>query len=507
MNIKSIYLACILFILTGLESHAMSETACDSLRNIRLIDAVIHKTEYVSSGSITLNDKTFQVPHMCRVSGTAVPAINFEVWLPLDKKWNGRFQMVGGGGLAGRLRYGDMTLAVNGGYATAATDTGHIAGEVDWMKDRGRVQDFGYRAIHETAVQAKVVLAAYYGRSQDYAYFNGCSTGGRQGLMEVQRYPEDFNGVISGAPVNNHANLMASQLWNSHATLIKPGSQLLANDFSLITKAVLKKCDMIDGVKDGFLTDPRACDFDPSTLLCDGKEKHDCLTTEKVTALKRIYQGATNPRTGDPIYPGPAMGGEMAQAGDPGWIDVMDDKPFFLAMATLKNFAFNNDNYQWRDFDFDQDVDLTNAKFSTIFNAINPDISNFDKRGGKLIMYHGWSDAGVTPGNTINYYESLIAYQGKSTGSTDAHADTAEYARLYMMPGVGHCEGNIGPDAVDYMSAIVAWVEKGHAPKKLISRKIIDGKETMSRPICPYPQKAVYKGKGDTNKAGNFECK
>lgn len=492
-------------LMTG--TQALASMSCGDLFNVRLNDTVINTAELVEAGSLEVGGAEFQVPDMCRVAGTISPAINFEVWLPLGDDWNGRFQEVGGGGLAGNISYSAMVLAVNDGYVTSSTDTGHVSSDLSWTRDSGRVEDYGYRAIHETAVQSKAILSAYYGRIQDYAYFNGCSTGGRQGLMEAQRYPDDFDGIVSGAPVNNFTHLHIGQLWMVHSTLKVPGAKLSPSDFSMVMDAVLESCDAIDGVEDGFLTNPKACKFDPSVLQCNRENSDSCLAAEQITALEMIYQGAVNPRTGDQIYPGLELGGEGAQPGNAGWSMIMGDGPFFMDTAVLGGMGFETDDFQWRDFDFDGDVATINAKLFGVLNAINPDLRDFENKGGKLLMYHGWNDPGVMPQQTIDYYNSVIAYREKAMGSLDAYLETAEYARLFMMPGMGHCRGGAGPDEVDFMSAIVDWVENDDAPEKLISSKTIEGKETMSRPICPVPEMAVYDGRGDTNKASNFDCR
>ncbi|MGB7215337.1 MAG: tannase/feruloyl esterase family alpha/beta hydrolase [Gammaproteobacteria bacterium] len=493
---------------------------CESLVNLDLPGTEITLAERLSAGTFTPPDtgggnrpgggpdlrRPFEIPAMCRVAGVVEPAIRFEVWLPEGDAWNGRFQAVGGGGLAGVISYAAMGEAVRDGYASASTDTGHEASDDTWLGDRQRLIDYGYRAIHEMTVKAKAVIDAYYGRGPEYSYFNGCSTGGRQGLMEAQRFPDDYDGIVSGAPVNRFTHLHIGQLWAAHATLKKPGAALTSADFELVTAKVLEMCDATDGVEDGILTDPRTCDFDPALLQCSAGQTEGCLPEPKVEALRMIYQGPVNPRTGEQIYPGLEPGGEAAQPGNRGWAMIMDgEKPFTISEAVIGGMAFEREDWDWRTFDFDRDVEIVDAKLFGVLNAIDPDLRDFKARGGKLIMYHGWSDPGVMPRQTIAYYESLIDFAEKATGQ-DGRAFTDEYVRLYMMPGMGHCRGGPGPDRADFMKALVAWVEEGKAPEEIVARKVEDDEVTMTRLLCPHPQVARYSGRGDPNDARNFHC-
>lgn len=495
--------------LAGGPGRAHAASSCADLAKLQLGQTQITTAERVPAGAISPPGARgpLQVPAMCRIAGVVAPAIKFEVWLPEGGTWNGRFQAVGGGGLAGVISYSAMATAARAGYATASTDTGHEASDSTWETDRQRVIDYGYRAIHEMTQKAKALIGAYYGRAARYDYFNGCSTGGRQGLMEAQRYPDDYDGIISGAPVMFFTHLHIAQLWTAHATLGMPGAVLDRDALTLITQKVMAMCDANDGVKDGILTDPRTCHFDPSVLQCpSGQESDSCLTAPQVEALKLIYQGPVNPRTGAQIYPGLEPGGEAAQPRDPGWAMIMNGKqPFVLDKAVIFNMAFENPDYDWRKFDFDKDVELVDAKLYGVLNAIDPDLHEFEAHGGKLIIYHGWADPGVMPMATINYYNSIIDFANQSKGG-NGKARTESYARLFMMPGMGHCRGGSGPDQADFVPAITAWVEKGKAPARIESQKKQNGKVTMTRPLCPYPQVAQYKGSGDTNDAGNFRC-
>jgi feruloyl esterase len=320
--------------------------------------------------------------------------------------------------------------------------------------------------------------------------------------MEAQRYPHDYDGIISGAPVNTFTRLHMGQLWTAHATLIADGAALNAGDFGLVNAAVMEQCDANDGVRDGVLTDPSSCDFDPRDLVCRGRSSDSCLAEPKVVALEKIYAGAVNPRTGAQVYPGLEPGGEIAQPGNAGWAMIMNGRsPFFIDIPVLGGMGFENDGWDWRTFDFDQDVALIDGKLAHVLNAVDPDLRDFAAHGGKLIMYHGWSDPGVMPQRTIDYYNEIIAFADRASDGNGL-GFVEDFSRLYMLPGVGHCSGGNGPDQVDFMSSIVDWVEKDAAPQRLIASKP-DG--SLSRPLCPHPQKAVYQG-GDSNSASSFTC-
>jgi Tannase and feruloyl esterase len=479
---------------------ARAAMACRDLALLRLPGTVISTAEERSGPFRAGPGAPLNLPPLCRVAGTVNPAIKFEVWLP--ENYNGRLQAVGGGGLAGVISYGAMATAVNAGFASASTDTGHRSDDSDWLADPQRREDYGYRAIHEMTVKAKAIVDAYYGAQPDYSYFNGCSTGGRQGLMEAQRFPNDYDGIVSGAPVNTFTRLHMGQLWTAQATLMNPAATLTADDFALVSAAVLDQCDENDGVKDGVLTDPRTCDFDPHELVCSGRSSSSCLAAPKVEALEKIYAGAVNPRTGEQVYPGLEPGGEAAHPGNPGWGMIMNGRtPFVIDIPVLNGMGFENPDWDWRSFDFDQDVALIDGKLAHVLNAVDPDLRDFKSHGGKLIIYHGWADPGVMPQRTVDYYNEIIAFADRATAGNGT-AFTEEYTRLYMMPGMGHCSGGPGPDQADFMSPLVDWVEHDQAPDRIIASNR-DG--TLTRPLCPHPQKAVYR-RGDPNDAASFRC-
>jgi feruloyl esterase len=488
---------------------AYADAACERVATMMFPDTVITAAEMVTSGRFEGAGGPgggIEVPTMCRVAGTVAPQVRFEVWMPEPGSWNGRFQAVGGGGLAGNISYPAMGQAIRAGFATASTDTGHRANDTAWMQNRQQMIDYGYRAIREMTLKSKAVMEAYYGSGPRYSYFNGCSTGGRQGLMQAQRFPDDYDGIVSGAPVNHFTNLHIGQLWAAYVTLTQPGTRLTADDLELLHRASLDQCDAADGVRDGIIADPRGCDFDPGVLLCGDGQSEGCLTASQVEAARLLYQGARNPRTGEHIYSGLAPGGEGPQPGNPGWSMLLGEQPFFISTAVINGMSFGQDDFDWRSFDFDRDVELVRGSLAYLLDAVDADLRDFRDQGGRLILYHGWNDPGVMPGEVIRYYDRLVSF-AERTGADDGLAATREYARLFMMPGVGHCSGGAGPDQADFMSALMAWVEEGRAPDRIIASRVRDGAVDMTRPLCPHPEVAAYRGSGDTSDAASFECR
>jgi feruloyl esterase len=437
------------------------------------------------------------VPSFCRITGRIHPSsdsdIGFEVWLP--EKWNGRFQAVGNGGLAGMIVTQAMAGALWGGYATAGTDTGHKGGAATGAWALGhpeKIVDFGYRAIHEMTLRAKALIAAFYGSPARYAYWNGCSEGGGQALSEAQRYPDDYDGIVAGAPANNFVHLQAGGNWISQAIHNDPATFLSPDKLPAITAAVMAQCDAADGVTDGVLEDPRNCKFDPSVLACKGEETASCLTRPQIEGLRKVYDGARNPQTGEQVFPGYMRGGENGWGL---WIAGTGAPPrnaqHGISVVFFRSFVFDDPNWDWKTFDFDKDVALADKKVGVIINQVNPDLSAFKRHGGKLLQYHGWNDPAISPSNSIDYFQSVQKKMG----------DTASFYRLFMVPGLEHCVGGPGPGHFDQMSVLVDWVEKGTAPDSIIGNR-----PGRTRPLCPYPQTAKYKGSGSTDDAQNFVC-
>jgi feruloyl esterase len=473
--------------------------SCESLQALALPDTTILSAALVPAGPFVpptapATAKPLQVPAACRVVGRVSPAINFEVWMPASG-WNGKFQAVGGGGFAGVISYGAIATALNRGYATASTDTGHSTPGGSWALNRPElVIDFGYRAIHEMTVRAKAVIAAFYGNPPRYSYFVGCSTGGRQGLMEAQRYPNDYDGIVAGAPAYYWTRMPAGNLFVASATLKDEATKLPAATLSVLNKGAISACDARDGVTDGLIDSPNRCAFDPASVQCSATQTESCLTAAQVGAARKIYAASVNPRTNEEIFPGMVPGSELtwtALAGGP--------QPFSIAVDFYKYFVFSNPEWDWKTMDFDKDIEAGEAKVGKVLNAIDPDLKAFKARGGKLIMYHGWNDQLITPLNTVNYYNSVTRTLGM--------AETDEFARLFMAPGMLHCGGGPGPNTFDALGALEQWVEQGTTPAQLTASHSTTGVVDRTRPLCPYPQVATYTGSGSIDEAASFQCK
>ncbi|MGA9587802.1 MAG: tannase/feruloyl esterase family alpha/beta hydrolase [Terracidiphilus sp.] len=464
------------------------------------------------------------LPGFCRVVAHAKPTadsdIAIEVWMPLAG-WNGKLEGLGNGGFAGAISYDGLGAAILRGYAATATDTGHTASPIDARWALGhpeKIIDFGYRGIHEMTRVAGLIVPQFYGSAPKSSYFDGCSDGGREALMEAQRYPEDYDGIIAGAPANYWTGLLSTAVVDVQALTATPESFIPPAKVPVIAGAVLAACDKLDGVADGILNDPRQCHFDPASIECTaGEEADKCLTAPQVSALKAIYAGIKD-STGRTIFPGYLPGAEDGRAGWALWITgpgPAKSAQALFGIGYYTNMVYEKSDWSYKTFTVDRGMQAATEKTAGALNAVNPDLSAFRTRGGKLILYHGWNDPAIPALNTVNYYESVIAKMG--------HADVDSFTRLYMVPGMQHCGGGPGPDSFgafvgsvsnDPQSNIVIalenWVEKGTAPGTIIATKRAGGNPLgvamMTRPLCPYPQSASYKGSGDPNKAENFEC-
>lgn len=495
---------------------AQSGAACERLIDLDLPDTAITLAAPVAAGGFTPpgGSAALGAPAFCRVAGVIAPAIRFEVWLP-ESGWNGKFQGIGNGGMAGSLRYDRMAAALGRGYAAAATDTGHVSrgGAFDATWALGRpdlIEDFGHRALHLTTVNAKAITAARYGRPPAYSYYVGCSKGGQQGLMEAQRYPEDYDGLIAGNPAHDWTSFYAgAHLWYSLATLADPESFIPAEKLPLLGNAVNAACDALDGIADGVLDDPRACSFDPGELTCAaGQDPAACLTPKQVEAVRAIWAGSSN-AAGERVYPGLVPGGEAAPGGWDRWIS--GSAPFtslhwLAAEGFFRNLVFDDPDWDFRSFDYDEDLAFALQKVGAALDAVDPDLRPLRDRGGKLIVYHGWSDADISPLGSIDYYENVVSVIGGGGEREAALADTREFFRLFMAPGMGHCAGGPGPDRFDALTALERWVEEGRAPERIIASRESGGVVERTRPLCPYPEVARWSGAGSTDDAANFRC-
>jgi hypothetical protein len=514
-----------LLMLAALAGNLAAAT-CESLTTLALPNTGITVAQTVASGSFSppAGQPLTNLPSFCRVAGVIRPVpeseIQFEVWIP-SADWNGKFYGIGNGGYAGSIGYGALANAVRHGYAAASTDTGHTgAGDPNAAWALGHPQktiDFGYRAIHETAVKGKAIAAAFYGSAVRHAYFNGCSNGGRQALMEAQRYPEDYDGILAGAPANYWTHLLASALYDAQTTTLDPLSYIPTSKIPTIAKAVNAACDAKDGVTDGILNDPRQCHFDPATLLCKAADSDACLMQPQVTALEKLYVGPHD-SGGKEIFPGFLPGGEDGGGGWPLWITgTGPGKSLLFAFGEgfFSDMVYDKADWDYKKAKLDEAVATADRKFSGVLNATETNMKPFESRGGKLIVYHGWNDAAISALNTIHYYESVESKMGKQ--------DRDSFLRLFMVPGMQHCGGGPGPDIFGQMGfstandpqhnmylALEQWVENGTAPNTVIATKQSGGGAAaavkMTRPLCAYPQVAKYKGSGDTNDAANFVC-
>ncbi len=480
--------------------------SCESLKSLVLADTTITAAESVPAGPFQApgtpeiparnGAPPLMVPAHCRVALLLTPSpdshIETEVWLP-ESDWNGKYEEVGNGGFNGNIVYTALAAAVKEGYATASTDGGHKGGSASFaLGHPEKVTDFGYRAIHETALKAKSLITAYYGRGPKFSYWNGCSTGGRQGLKEAQRFPEDFDGIVAGAPANYETHLHAWTVEVGMAAIKNDKNILPASMYPIINKAVLAACDAQDGVKDGLLNDPRKCKFDPSTLLCTSGNTGSCLTADQVEAVKKIYAPART-KSGDLIFPSFEPGSEL------GWgLLAGGDQPAAIGQDTFRYLTYGDPKWDWHTFDLDRDTAAADQKDDGIINAIDPDLSKFKAHGGKLLMYHGWNDTAIAPENSINYHASVLKKMGNKQ---------EDWYRLFMVPGMMHCGGGPGPNQINWMGALERWREAGTAPEQLIATHVTGSQVDMTRPVCPYPQVATYKGAGSINDAASFSCK
>ena len=490
--------------LTAMAASSFAQTPCERLQSLQLPGASITLAE-TASGSFRVPGQPadrppLTMPAHCRVAITLKPSadsdIKAEVWMPAAADWNGKLLMEGGGGFVGYISYGPMAAALRAGYATASTDTGHAGADAVFaLGHPEKVVDFAYRAVHETAVKAKAILTSHYGRPPKLSYFEGCSTGGRQGLMEAQRYPDDFDGIVAGAPANNQIALCAWRMRLLITALKDAAHALPPAKTALVNNAVLDACDAVDGVKDRLLTDPRRCRFDPATLLCRGSGQEDCLTAAQLETVEMAYSDARK-KDGTLIYPGLPPGGE------PGWrLPGSASEPGSIDLGMFRYIAHQDPAWDWRSFDLDRDTALALQR-AGFMEAVDPNLSAFQQRGGKLLIYHGWSDGGsggsISALNSIGYYESVLARMGPRQD---------EWMRLFLVPGMAHCGGGTGPNQFSAITALEKWRESGTAPERIVAARVKDGNVEMTRPLCPYPQLAVYNGTGSTNDAASFTCK
>ncbi|HWL61523.1 MAG TPA: tannase/feruloyl esterase family alpha/beta hydrolase [Steroidobacteraceae bacterium] len=474
------------------------------------------KGKDILSITATAMPATASTPAWCRVTGTIKPEVDFEVALP--QGWNGRFYMIGNGGHAGesledagRTSQRDAALAL--GFAFAQTNTGHDSrrepGGTFVLGNPQKATDYAYRAVHVTASTARNLVKEYYGRQAERAYWNSCSNGGRQGLVEAQRYPDDFDGILANAPWVDQTGFMLGAIWNQQALAAAP---LTAGKMATVAARVMQRCDAVDGLADGLIDDPRKCDFDArrDVPACPaGNDADSCLTPAQATTVNRIHSGPVDSR-GRSLFPGFMPGSEAVVTAANGtsasaWMGMIvpatpDAKPavFSLGENTLRYLVLKppQPDYDTMRFDFDRDPRLV-GPWAAQANATSTNLDRLRRRGGKVLMTYGWADQILQPMMGVNYYEALLKRYGKATGS---------FARLFMVPGMTHCSGGLGTDRFDAMTALINWVEAGEAPESLAGSRVVDNKVVRTRPLCPYPQVARYNGSGSIDEAANFSC-
>jgi feruloyl esterase len=471
--------------------------SCEGIASLNFPHLTVLSSTAVTAGAFTppssRGAEAFKkLPAFCRVQASLKPTpdsdIKIEVWLP-SEDWNGKLQSVGNGAWAGVISYPALAAAVAAGYAGASTDTGHTGNNPDFIPGHPeKLIDFVYRAPHEMTVAAKGVVNAFYGAGPKYSYWNGCSTGGRQALTEAQRYPDDYDGIIAGAPAAYVTRLQGMQVWAAQQANRSPNSLIPESKFSLIHNAVLAACDALDGVRDGVLEDPTKCKFDPAVLACKEGDGPGCLSAEQVETARNMYAGPTV--NGKSVFWGVERGSEM------GFNMIAGKQPMSFAVEIYKYAAFNG-NWDVKDFKL-EDIQHFEKEKGPAVNSVDPNLNQFFGHNGKLLMYHGWADPGVSPLGTVDYFNSVT----KTVGAAKAN----DAMRLFMVPGMGHCTGGDGTATFDMVKALEQWVEQGKAPQSIAASRVRDGKVDRTRPLCAYPMTAVYKSVGSTDEAANFNC-
>ncbi len=499
--------ALILFVTLVVTAIPAAAAPCESLSSLKLPDTTITLAQPVAAGAFSAGgaggrggargggNPYADLPAFCRVTATIKPTsdsdINVEVWMPMTG-WNGKFQGVGNGGWTGSIGTAALATALRNGYATASTDTGHQGGSASFALGHAeKLVDFGYRAVHEMTVKGKAITTAFYDNSAPrYSYFVGCSAGGKQAIKETQMFPADYDGVVAGSPGVNWSGRALQSVWVGQAVAEAPIPQA---KFATINAAAVAACDAIDGVKDGVIENPRKCPFDPQVLLCKAEDNNSCLTAPQVATARHIYANASNSRTKQSVVAGFSPGSEL------GWTTMAGPQPFGLGVDLFKYIVFSDANWDFKTFNWDSDIDKT-LKASKDMDALDTNLKPYFDRGGKIISYHGWTDPQISPGSTVDYYQTVLDKMGGA-------GKVQENYRLFMVPGMNHCGGGTGTDQFDMLTALENWVEKKQTPATIPASRVVNGQTVRTRPLCPFPQVATYKGSGNTDEAANFVCK
>lgn len=481
--------------LTTVCAPGLRAQSCEGLAALASPTVSIDTAKTVAAGDFTPSSGQKAIPHLpafCRVVTTLRPTsdsdIHAEIWLP-SSGWNGKFMAVGSGGWGGSIAYDAMAEALRRGYATSATDDGHTGPSASFIVGHPeKFVDFAYRADHEMTVAAKALIKAFYGRAPSYSYWNGCSGGGREGLLQAYRYPDAFDGIIAGDPADMRRNAWA--LWLANQTFKDPQDYIPPAKYAMIHRHVLAACDAKDGVKDGLIEDPTSCNVDFKSLACKAGDNADCLTPRQVHTAETILSPLID-STGRQLFPRLEPGTELRWARLAGGPEPAD-----LFLDQFRYVVYHDANWDWHSFNLDRDAAKANAVNKDV-DALDPHLEAFAKHGGKLLLYHGWADQQVAPGSTVEFYNALPdlnAQQGPA------------FAKLFMVPGMGHCSGGEGPDTFDKIAVMEDWVERGKAPARIVAAHRTAGKVDRTRPLCPYPQVARYNGRGSIDDAANFTC-
>jgi feruloyl esterase len=495
------------FVSCLLLAPALADAAtCDTLAaSLKLTNAKVTAARAITGGQFTppgaagadAPKAITGLPAFCRVELTLTPSadsdIRSEIWLPLSG-WNGRFQQVGNGAWAGSIQYGALAEALKRGYAAASTDAGHTGTDASFaMGHPEKLKDFGYRAVHETAVQSKSTVTNFYGMAPRMSYFNGCSGGGRMAFQEAQRFPADFDAILAGAPGYNRVNQSVWMLMNAKATLDNPASFIPQAKYAVLHRAALDACDAQDGLKDGLISEPLSCQVDPAVTQCKSGDAPNCLTAPQVEAARKLYTGVIHPKTGERIFPRLEPGSELSWGGPAG-----GPEPLAVGGDLFKFVVFKDPKWNFRTFDLARDYDAVHKIDGLDLSPASPDLEPFVARGGKLLIYQGWADQNVAPQSTVDYYHNVVTTIGQK------QADDS--VRLFFAPGMAHCGGGEGPNVFDALTPLEQWREQGKAPASILATHSSNGKVDRSRPLCPFPQAAKYKGSGSIDDAANFTC-
>jgi feruloyl esterase len=516
-------------------------SACGALANLKLPQTTITSAMIVPAGpfsqvtvldpyaaegttsplpTCSSNIASPQLPAFCRVTAGistpgAIEPINIEVWLPLQN-WNGKFVGIGNHGAAGEIEYADMGPHLVRGYAVGTTDTGHAgANATTWMQNPQQIINYGYNGVHEMTVKAKAIVTAAYGTAPRYSYWDGCSTGGKEGLTEAQRYPDDYDGInIAGSANNAQIHNREQYVWNAQVTFGNAATPLGPAQTALVNSAALKACDGLDGVVDGVIDNPLTCPFKVASLLCaQNQDPSTCLTQAQVTAVEKVYQGPRNPVTGKSIYPGYSPGTEL------GWGSNTTGPVPSTAQNFFKFMVYNDPNWNYQTFNFNSDVAFTDAKFAVTLDAVNPDLRAFKRRGGKILQSHLWSSTTHPARRTVEWYDQVVSFMKANDNDEDKpgnghQGDSSvlnngdfrpiqQFYRLFMAPGGS---GSKGPGTFDSLPYLERWVEQGIPPSSILASHVTNGVVDRTRPLCLYPGFAVYQGSGTTDDAANFKC-